>query len=321
MSGLPHDALFKTVFSDPVNAEAELRAVLPPALAAALVPGSLVLEPGSFVDEELRATHADLLFRARFVDGEALVYVLFEHQSSEDRWMPVRIARYVLRIWEREIERDPRRESLPAVIPIVVHQGPRQWQRPTELGELIHAPAALDALRPRWTFVLDDLAALSDASLLARAVPPFAALTLAALRDSRDLRDAAAWLVRWARLVRELVAQGDVGRALGLVVRYLVNVRPDLDLEALARSADTIALGAGEPIMTTARQLIEKGMEKGIEKGLDAGRREILRRVLERRFGPLAEPNASRLSHASAAEIDRWIDQMLDAPSVDDALS
>ena len=69
--------------------------------------------------------------------------------------------------------------------------------------------------------------------------------------------------------------------------------------------------------MTTARQLFEKGRIEGV----DIGRRETLRRVLERRFGPLAEPNASRLSHASAAEIDRWIDQMLDAPSVDDALS
>ena len=82
MSG-DHDALFKTVFSDPVSAEAVLRSLLPAEVRTVLVPGSLVLEPGSFVDEELRATHADLLFRARFGEEDALVYVLFEHQSSD----------------------------------------------------------------------------------------------------------------------------------------------------------------------------------------------------------------------------------------------
>jgi hypothetical protein len=46
---------------------------------------TLEVLPGSFVDEELRHAHADLLYATRTADGrEALVYVLFEHQSSFD---------------------------------------------------------------------------------------------------------------------------------------------------------------------------------------------------------------------------------------------
>jgi predicted transposase YdaD len=47
--------------------------------------GSLQLHPSSFVDEELRGHHADLLFSVRCEGLPAYVYVLFEHQSTSDR--------------------------------------------------------------------------------------------------------------------------------------------------------------------------------------------------------------------------------------------
>lgn len=49
--------------------------------------------PGSFLDEELRATHADLLCIVRTKTGPAaLVYVLFDHQSTNDATMALRYA-------------------------------------------------------------------------------------------------------------------------------------------------------------------------------------------------------------------------------------
>jgi predicted transposase YdaD len=41
---------------------------------------SLRLMPGSFVDDELRSRHTDLLFSVTFRGRPALIYVLFEHQ-------------------------------------------------------------------------------------------------------------------------------------------------------------------------------------------------------------------------------------------------
>lgn len=73
--------------------------------------------------------------------------------------------------------------------------------------------------------------------------------------------------------------------------------------------------------MTTARQLIDEGMEKGIEKGIEKERREILRRLLERRFGVLGVVNESRISQASTDDLDRWIDRVLEAATVEDVLA
>lgn len=42
-----------------------------------------------------------------------------------------------------------------------------------------------------------------------------------------------------------------------------------------------------------------------------------LRRLLERRFGPLPDQVLTRLQTAEIAELDRWLDRVLDADSVD----
>ena len=80
----PHDALFKAYFSDPQTAASEFRAVLPAALAEKVDWESLALESGSGVDDLLSQYHTDLLFTATLGDSEALFYLVFEHQRSED---------------------------------------------------------------------------------------------------------------------------------------------------------------------------------------------------------------------------------------------
>ena len=97
----PHDALFRHVFSRTENAAGELRAVLPAALSARIDWASLRLVDGRFVDPELADRLTDLLFAANIAGREAFVYLLLEHQSTIDLLMPLRLLRYLLRIWDR----------------------------------------------------------------------------------------------------------------------------------------------------------------------------------------------------------------------------
>jgi predicted transposase/invertase (TIGR01784 family) len=79
----PHDLMFKAVFGQPEHARGVLRAIVPVALAEALDWSTLTLQPGSFVDAALRHQYTDLLYAATWRDGgEALMYLLFEHQSA-----------------------------------------------------------------------------------------------------------------------------------------------------------------------------------------------------------------------------------------------
>jgi predicted transposase/invertase (TIGR01784 family) len=132
-SSSPHDAVFRLVLGEPANAASQLRAVLPAALADRLDLRRLTQVSGSFVDETLQWRHSDLLFTVPLDGREAFIYVLIEHQSSEDPLMPFRLLRYVVRIWDRYLSEHPGTTRLPAVIPLVVHHNRRPWTGSTQL--------------------------------------------------------------------------------------------------------------------------------------------------------------------------------------------
>ena len=115
-----HDSLFKQTFGTPRHAAAELRALLPTAIAAAIDWATLRVEKGSFVDEALSARHSDLLYSVHIRGRAALLYLLFEHQSTSDPLMAYRLLRYIVRIWDRWLTHDPSSTSLPAVVPMVL---------------------------------------------------------------------------------------------------------------------------------------------------------------------------------------------------------
>ena len=188
----PHDALFKATFGQPDIARSELQLVLPADVLAHLELATLEVLPGSFVDEALQHTHTDLLYAVRSKRGpEALVYVVFEHQSSPDATMPFRLLRYLVRVWERWLRDHPDAKKLPIVLPVLLHHGDGRWQSAPELASMLDAPPELlEAARPyqpHFRFVLDDLAALSLDALAARALHALGRLVQLALWSSRSM--------------------------------------------------------------------------------------------------------------------------------------
>ncbi|MEM7589663.1 MAG: Rpn family recombination-promoting nuclease/putative transposase, partial [Myxococcota bacterium] len=108
----PHDALFKEVFSNPANAASELKFLLPPAIARQLDLSCLTLQPGEFIDKQLRGRQSDLLFSVAIKGPakrrQAFVYVLYEHLSSHPRdpFFLLRILVYMVRIWEQFVKQN-----------------------------------------------------------------------------------------------------------------------------------------------------------------------------------------------------------------------
>jgi predicted transposase YdaD len=78
----PHDGFVKYTFSNLENAAVALRSVLPEGLSRRINWHSLRLESGRHIDLLLSDTHTDLLFSTSIAGQRALLYVLFEHQST-----------------------------------------------------------------------------------------------------------------------------------------------------------------------------------------------------------------------------------------------
>jgi len=60
---------------------------------------------------------------------------------------------------------------------------------------------------------------------------------------------------------------------------------------------------------------------QGLSQGLSQGQRLVLLRQLQRRFGPLPTAVLTRIESAGTADLERWLDRVLDAATLDDVLA
>ncbi len=66
------------------------------------------------------------------------------------------------------------------------------------------------------------------------------------------------------------------------------------------------------------QQGMQQGMQRGMQQGRVEGERAVLERLLHRRFGILSPETAQRLDQASAADLEAWAENLLDADTLED---
>jgi hypothetical protein len=296
-----HASLFRKTFSVPEEAASVLRVHVPEGLSAAMDWGSLRLEDGVFVDEELRDRLTDLLFSCQCLGRSAWLYVLFEHQSTEDAAMPYRLADYIVRVLRRHQENHPGSEPWP-VIPVVLTQTGANWRAPTRLSDLFPSTLGQDAdFRAQhldFAYHLIDLSALPYSELHYQ---PVARLTLHLLKWARD-SDAPVAVALEASLWRPVAHEELVH-----FFRYLLRQRPldnqPMKTELLAMKDDTLRTTA---LSTYDKLLLEgeaRGAARSEAKGKADGLREAVLDVLSERFGEV--PYAVRERLAEIDDLDR----------------
>ncbi|AKJ07012.1 Hypothetical protein AA314_08638 [Archangium gephyra] len=335
MSG-PHDLFARYTFGHPERAAAELRAVLPAYVVSEVDWASLRREPGSVVDPELRETESDLLFTARMRTGQSLLlYVLLEHQSSVDRWMALRMLRYVVRQVERWRTEHPEHTRLPLIIPLVMYHGPDgAWTAPRRVEDLFDLPREererWRALVPRFEYLLDDLTAEREEALSARSGPPLARLAWLVLRYGRT-GELARKLPDWVTLFAQVHADAEGAEHLVVVIRYLVWVG-DAAVHTAARrvlhsvldeqrAEELMGSWAEEMIERGIQQGLEKGLAQGLQQGLSRGRAEDVLRILSKRGVQVDEAARQRiLTCSDLTTLDLWFDRSLSATTLADVL-
>lgn len=333
----PHDALFKQTFSDVVNAAAELRAVLPSAVVAALDWDSLRLESGSSVGVEESPRHCDLLFSVSRRGGgdRALVFVLFEHQSSTDARMPLRMLGYMVKVWEAWSARgEAAGRRLPAIVPVVLSHAPAGWRHATRFRTMFEAEASTsEALRrfiPDFELVVDDIAEASDEELMGRALPAASALTLWALRDGRNSEAVLEHAVVWAPLFELLAGLPGGQDVVDSLMRYLgvAAGKRSVSLRELGQRLSEHGPQAREVVMNSVEKLIEEGRREGLREGLREGRaegrreggrearRQTLIKQLRLKFGELPAEDVARVEAADEETLERYLERVLTADSI-----
>jgi predicted transposase/invertase (TIGR01784 family) len=315
MTTRPHDALFKAAFETPAHAIGLLREIVPASIRKAIRWDTLKHEPGSFVDQDLGDCHSDLLFSVLLDGARVLLYLLLEHQSTNDEFMTVRMYVYLGRIYQQY--RKEHGAPLPLVIPVVVCHAPEGWTAPVSLDEMFEPhPASVPGLAPfipSFSLMIHDLAHVSDDELHQWALAAFPKLALWILRDGRNGPRLLRNLEQWAHALREVLYATHGLEAVEQLLRYIALVSGDMHFREFHAKLREQVPEAEEAAMTIAEELRQEGMEKGRQEG----RVGVLEKLLTLKFGELSAEYAARIQSATDAQLELYIERILGARTID----
>jgi len=125
------DNTYKTLFSYPRMVSDLLTGFVREDWVRELDLSTLEKVNASYVADEVRERHDDLVWRVRWGEEWLYVYLLLEFQSTVDPYMAVRMPAYVSLLYQDLIRQEKLTESgsLPPVLPVVLYNGDRDGRR------------------------------------------------------------------------------------------------------------------------------------------------------------------------------------------------
>ena len=272
-----------------------------------------------FLDQELRAVVQDAELGKRFVDklakvalrdgSERWVYVHLEVQGSAQAEFAERMFVYNYRLYDRYRQ--------PVASLAVLADTTANW-RPNHFGFAVLG--CEHELRFPAVKLLDYA---THQDQLYTNPNPFALVTLAhlltqATRQDMNARFAAKW-----KLVQLLYQRGwDKQQVIDLfsVLDWMMRL-PEQLKRSLWHNIEVLEEQEKMRYVTSVEQIgIEKGLLlgrlEGEQSGIAKGEAYALRRLLQKRFGPLSDDVLARLQAASIDELELWLDRALDADSL-----
>lgn len=315
----PHDKLFKSSFGDRNTARAFFRTHFPPAIVAIIDWESLRLESGSFIDDELRSSESDLLYRVGLqaahrisATADAFVYLLFEHQRREDRWIALRLLTYQTRIWQKYRAAHPLSLALPPILPMVLAQNNQAWSIVPRFHALLDASgeaadfgkSPLSQYVPDFMYGLIQLAALPFTEITGTSL---GTLTLRVLKAERT-GDLMSDLVWDEALLLDLTPSH-----MERILRYIVGVG-EFDKTTINRKLNTLKTPAiKDNAMTIAEQYRQEGRQEGQQEGRREGQQigQLIGRIqlLQDLLGRDATP-AENLATRSISDLQAMHDSL-----------
>jgi len=116
----PCDKLFQLSLENPEVMRECIKTHLPPDLAARMQLDTLEQQKGTFISQEYRTHRTDVLYRVQVDNKDAYLYLLIEHQSTVDSWMPFRMFCYMVRVLEWQHKKN-QNQPLAPIYPLLIY--------------------------------------------------------------------------------------------------------------------------------------------------------------------------------------------------------
>lgn len=345
-SGVNHDHSYKLLFSHPEMVADLLRGFVREDWVKELDFSTLEKVSGSYVSDDLRERHDDVIWRIHWGKEPdktdwLYVYLLLEFQSSVDWFMAVRIMTYVGLLYQDLIRSKvvKTNEPLPPVLPIVLYNGDPHWQAPADIADLITpVPGGLERYRPHLHYLLLDEGRYHEHELSELRNLAAALFRLENSRTPEDVQQVLQALIIWLQSPQ----QNHLRRAFTVWLKrvFLPGRMPGVEFNAiqdLREVTNMLSERVKDWTKNWEQQGIEKGIQKGLQKGLQEGLQEglqkglqegrlegemdLLLRQLEWRFGPVNEMISAHIKQADSPTLQLWGRRILTAQTIEEVFA
>ena len=134
----PHDFLVKKAFGHKEVMQDFLQSRLPQEDLKRIDMKSLRLTNKSFSTKKGKQKHSDLIYAASIDGQDGYLYISLEHQSKEEKYMPLRQLEYNVLLMRQHLEEG--HTSLPLILNICLYNGDQPYQGAVTLLELFAHP-------------------------------------------------------------------------------------------------------------------------------------------------------------------------------------
>jgi len=290
-----------------------VREFVPEALAAGLdFSGLQRVNPKFHIGRRsARRREGDVIWRLPTREGaDIYLYLLMEFQSRREWWMAVRAQVYEGLLWQQVIDEKKLKAGarLPPLLLLVLYNGGRRWNAPTETSELIalSPDSALWPWQPRARYYVLDIGAFPQDELARRSSLAALLFRLEQRRSSEEFKELLGEVIGWFR------QHEDFERLRGLFA--------ELVREALAELG--VKVPVSEELLEMKSNLsrwAKTWKQEWLAEGKAEGKSEALLCLLVERFGAVPPPWRERIRSAKLATLDRWLKRVIvarDLPSV-----
>ena len=321
-----NDRLYKLFFSFARMVEDLLRGFVREDWVDQLDFSTLEKTNASYVSRELQERSDDAVWRLKGPEGDVYVYILLEFQSSDDRFMALRLLGYVALLYQDLLRRQELTPDgkLPPVVPIVPYNGLRPWNASLEMAELVkHVSPGLTRYSPSLRYLLIDENRLAEQDLAAAGNLVAALFRLQRSQGPEEVQEVVTRLVEWLAPAEHQELRRVFAHWLSVSLLPLkmpgTQVPKVEDLQEFKAMIDEQMVPWTEQWKQQGFLLgMEKGMEQGLERGRQVGEAQVLLRLLARKFGNLDAKVQARIENADAEQLLVWAERVLTAQSVED---
>ncbi|MFO7718236.1 MAG: Rpn family recombination-promoting nuclease/putative transposase [Desulfohalobium sp.] len=271
----PHEGLFLKVFKDPDTTRYFLQRHLPQSIQDQLDLDDLRLENTSYLDDALRKHFSDLVFSV-LVPGDTYpkgkVYLLFEHKSAPESLVGLQVLRYMALQWKDLYDQGHiQGGKLPPIVPLVIYQGPGDWQARGSFHDLVRMPSpAFKSLTPDFRFAFYNVRALDPQAVQENVVLKFYVDIIKAL-DTPKLKPLLPQLTQgFAKSLEHRTAL----EYIEIFFKYLTKSSETLKPQDYQDALELLPEGGAAIMTTLADQWLHQGRTEGWTEGLAEGRTE-----------------------------------------------